>query len=150
MVIVFKERSVPGKTKKLMPRAISPYQVVKRFSPVCYRLKDIPHNRRNRRHHIYNAHVSIMKPYVARREVDWTPWDSEEPGEAVREDLYDDQWSDEEDKVVRLETVREAREDENGGRDVRYLLGSERDEEEEEGVRGRRVELPPSSFVRRR
>jgi hypothetical protein len=157
LVLVFKKRSVPGKTKKLLPRAIGPYQVVKRFSPVCYRLEDIPHNRRNRRHHVFNAHVSIMKPYVARKEVDWTPWDTEEPGEAVREDLYDDQWSDEEDEVVRLETVQETGEDEDeedeeddDDEEERYLLGSEVDEEEEEDVRGRKVELPPSSFGRRR
>jgi hypothetical protein len=161
LVLVFKKRSVPGKTKKLLPRAIGPYQVVKRFSPVCYRLEDIPHNRRNRRHHVFNAHVSIMKPYVARKEVDWTPWDTEEPGEAVREDLYDDQWSDEEDEVVRLETVQETGEDEeeedDDDEEERYLLGSEvdeeeegSDEEEEEDVRGGKVELPPSSFGRRR
>ena len=102
-----------------------------------------------------------MKPYVARKEVDWTPWDTEEPGEAVREDLYDDEWSDEEDEVFPLETVQD-KEDEVDDDDVRYMLGSEldedeegsdeenEDEEEEEDVHGRRRELPPSRFGRRR
>ena len=78
----------------------------------------------------------------------------------MREDLYDDEWSDEGDEVVPLETVQEDEEDEDDDDNVRYMLGSgvdedeegsdEEDEEEEEDVRGRRMELPPSRFGRRR
>lgn len=33
-------------------------------------MEDIPHNQRGRIHRVFNAHVSIMKPYVARRNLD--------------------------------------------------------------------------------
>ena len=49
----------------------------------------------------------------------------------MREDLYDDEWSDEENEVIPLETVQEDEEDEDDDDDVRYMLGSGVDEDEE-------------------
>ena len=86
-MVVFKKRGARDKTKKLLPRAIGPYMVKKKISSVCYQLEDIPHNKRSRIHRIFNAHVSIMKLYVPRRECDWEPWVSDEPEVGVREEF---------------------------------------------------------------
>ena len=80
LVVIYKNRRGKGRTKKLLPRAQGPYQIQKRVSRTCYRVEDIPNNRRGRTHRIFNAHVSIIKPYIARREMDWFP--EEEEGES--------------------------------------------------------------------
>ena len=89
LVVVYKKRRAEGLTKKFLPRAVGPYQVLKRISSVCYRLEDIPHNKRSRIHRIFNAHVSIMKPYVSRRETEWPP----------EETTSDEDWDDTDDEV---------------------------------------------------
>jgi len=92
--VVYKKRRGVGLTKKLPPRAVGPYQVLKKISPVCYRLEDIPHNQRNRLHRIFNVHISVMKPYLPRREIDW----------CLEDDISCD-WGDEEDEMESTDQV---------------------------------------------
>jgi hypothetical protein len=94
LVVVYKKRRGVGLTKKLLPRAVGPYQVLKKISPVCYRLEDIPHNQRNRLHRIFNVHISVMKPYLPRREIDW----------CLEDDISCD-WGDEEDEMESTDQV---------------------------------------------
>ena len=155
LVIVFKKRGARDKTKKLLPRAIGPYMVKKKISSVCYQLEDIPHNKRSRIHRIFNAHVSIMKLYVPRRECDWEPWVCDEPEEGVREDFFDEQWSDEEDEGH----LPEVPDDEGAGEGDfvtynddpdPYLVDEDREDDKEESRLTERIELPPSRFGRTR
>lgn len=97
LVVVYKKRRAEGLTKKLLPRAVGPYQVLKRISSVCYRLEDIPHNKRSRVHRIFNAHVSILKPYVARKETEWPS------GDTTSDEVWDDTDDERDDPVDLLE-----------------------------------------------
>lgn len=86
LVVIYRRRRGKQLTRKLLPRAKGPYQVRKRVSAECYKLEDLPSNRLSRTHRIFNVHVSLMKPYVARKDPDWPPQGSD-----------DDDWMEEED-----------------------------------------------------
>ena len=111
--------------------------VKKKISSVCYELEDIPYNKRSRVHRSFKTHVSIMKLYVSRKEVDWTPWEGEEEEEEVDEELFDEEWS-EEDEEVQASGEDPVAEEE---------IDAFRVEDEDEGSQ-KRGELPPSSFGR--
>lgn len=71
--MIYKTRRGKNLTKKLFPGAQGSYQILNHISPECYRIEDIPHSRRGRIHRILNSHVSIIKPYVGRKDIDWEP-----------------------------------------------------------------------------
>ena len=75
LVLVARRRVHVGKTKKFVCRSVGPYQVVKRVNRVCYTVEDLPQNRRTRIHRRFNAHVSLLRRYNPRREIDWRPED---------------------------------------------------------------------------
>lgn len=50
-------------TKKLLPRYIGPYQVVKKVSPLTYLVEEIPASRKKRVWRRFPAHVSQLKPF---------------------------------------------------------------------------------------
>ena len=79
LVLVARRRVCVGKTKKFVCRSIGPYQIVKRVNRVCYTVEDLPQNRRTRIHRRFNAHVSLLRRYNPRREMDWKPEDDSEP-----------------------------------------------------------------------
>jgi len=71
LVLVFRRRRKG--TKKFVDRSVGPYQVVRRVTRVTYLVEDLPDQRRSRIHRRFNAHVSQLKRYTARKEVDWIP-----------------------------------------------------------------------------
>ena len=78
LVLVARRRVCVGKTKKFVCRSIGPYQVVRRVNRVCYTVEDLPQNRRTRIHRRFNAHVSLLRRYNPRIEMDWRPEDGTE------------------------------------------------------------------------
>ena len=90
LVLVARHRRANGRTKKLNPRFVGPYQVVKRMSPTCYLVEDLPYNRRKRVWRRFKAHSSQLRKYHSRREVDWVPLNNS---------------SDEEDEVAELHST---------------------------------------------
>ena len=53
LLLIYKNRRGKDRTKKLLPRVVGPYQIQKKVSPTCYKVEDIPHNRRERTHRIF-------------------------------------------------------------------------------------------------
>ena len=47
--------------------------MLKQVSKTCYKVEDLPANRRKRIWHRFNVHISQMRRYFPRREVDWLP-----------------------------------------------------------------------------
>lgn len=50
-------------TKKLLPRYIGPFQIVKKVSPLTYLVEEIPASRRKRIWRRFPVHVSQLKPF---------------------------------------------------------------------------------------
>lgn len=71
LVLVFRRRRKG--TKKFVDRSVGPYQVVRRVTRVTYLVEDLPDQRRSRTHRRFNVHVSQLKRYSARKEIDWIP-----------------------------------------------------------------------------
>ena len=63
LVLVARHRRANGRTKKLNPRFIGPYQVAKRVSSICYLVEDLPYNRRKRVWRRFKAHSSQLRKY---------------------------------------------------------------------------------------
>lgn len=81
LVLIARHRRALGRTKKLNPRFIGPYQIAKRVSATCYMVEDWPCNRRRRRWRRFKARSSQIRRYHPRREVDWLPEDNYSDGD---------------------------------------------------------------------
>jgi hypothetical protein len=59
-------------TKKLLPRYIGPYKIVKQKSSVTYLVEDIPAMRKRKVWRRFLVHVSQMKPFKTPQDDEWT------------------------------------------------------------------------------
>ena len=71
LVLVARNITKIGRTKKLLPLYIGPYQVVKQKSPVTYLVEDIPAMRKRKLWRRFTAHVSQMKSFKTPRDAEW-------------------------------------------------------------------------------
>ena len=62
-MLVARHRRANGRTKKLNPRFIGPYQNAKRVSSICYLVEDLQYNRRKRVWRRFKAHSSQLRKY---------------------------------------------------------------------------------------
>ena len=73
LVLVTRNISKVGMTKKLLPRYIGPYQIVKKKSSVTYLVEDIPAMRKRKVWRRFTSHVSQMKPFRTPQDCEWEP-----------------------------------------------------------------------------
>lgn len=78
LVLVRRNLSKKGKTKKFLPKFIGPFQVVRKVCPTTYLVEDLPHNRKKKEWRRFRAHVCQIRKFRA-REPDWGSEDEEEP-----------------------------------------------------------------------
>lgn len=71
LVLVARDIVKIGKTKKLLPLYIGPYQIAKSMSPVTYLVEDIPAMRKRRCWRRFTAHVSQLKPFKTPCDPEW-------------------------------------------------------------------------------
>jgi hypothetical protein len=76
LVLVARRLRTKGKTRKLLPKFVGPFQVVQQVCPVTYLVEDLPALRRRRRYRRFNAHVSQIRLFHVREENDWRPEDA--------------------------------------------------------------------------
>jgi hypothetical protein len=84
LVLIARRQKTKNTTKKFIPGFVSPYQVYRKVSPTGYAVEDLPCFRRKRLWRRFNAHVSQIRRYSARRETEWCP-DSDEFGSCDEE-----------------------------------------------------------------
>lgn len=73
LVLVASKPRCNGKTKKFLFKFVGPYQVCQRVSSTCYKVEDLPAHRKKRIWRRFNVHVSQLRRYFPRRELDWQP-----------------------------------------------------------------------------
>lgn len=73
LVLVARKPRSNGRTKKFIVKFIGPFQVLKRVSKTCYKVEDLPAHRRKMIWRRFNVHVSQLRRYFPRREIDWLP-----------------------------------------------------------------------------
>ena len=63
-------RKIPskGRTRKLLPKFIGPFQIVQRIGKTPYKVEDLPENRKRRIHRIFTAPVSQLRKWHVRDE----------------------------------------------------------------------------------
>ena len=71
LVLVSRNIARVGRTKKLLPLYIGPYQVVGRRSMVTYLVEDIPAMRKRKVWRRFTAHVSQMKRFRTPHDTEW-------------------------------------------------------------------------------
>ena len=76
LVLVARRLRTKGKTRKLLPKFVGPFQIVKQVCPVTYLVEDLPALRRRRMYRRFNAHVGQIRPFHVREENDWRPEDA--------------------------------------------------------------------------
>ena len=78
LVLVRRNVRKLGKTHKLLPKFIGPFQVVLQICPTTYLVEDVPANRKKKTWRRFRAHIAQMKPYRTRVETEWRPEDAPE------------------------------------------------------------------------
>ncbi|XP_045023994.1 LOW QUALITY PROTEIN: uncharacterized protein LOC116925085 [Daphnia magna] len=96
LVLVRRKLKKKNKTKKLLPKYIGPFQVVKKVCPTTYLVEDLPARRKKKRFRRFNAHVVQIRKFHPREDPEWDDWPDEpdDPDESLV------QQADEEDNVV--------------------------------------------------
>lgn len=77
LVLVTRRIRKMGKTSKFMPKFIGLFQIVKRVAETCFQVEDLPGRRRKRKWRRFNTHVSQLRKFHARSEIDWAPEENE-------------------------------------------------------------------------
>ncbi len=77
LVLVARRIRITGKTEKLLPKFIGPFQVVRRKCENTYLVEDVPVFRRRRSWVRFNAHVAQLRPFRVRDDFDWRPENEE-------------------------------------------------------------------------
>lgn len=88
LVLVSRNIGETGRTKKLLPKFIGPFQIVKQKCQNTYLVEDLPFMRKRRSWRRFNAHVAQIRPFRVREEVDWCP-EKETAGEISEDDNWD-------------------------------------------------------------
>lgn len=85
LVLVSRKIQSKGRTRKLLPKFIGPFQVARQKCENTYLVEDIPALQKRRAQRRFNAHVDQMRPYRTPTEMDWRPdeWSTEEPIEIL-------------------------------------------------------------------
>ncbi|XP_045025111.1 uncharacterized protein LOC123469829 [Daphnia magna] len=96
LVLVRRKLKKKNKTKKLLPKYVGPFQVVKKVCPTTYLVEDLPARRKKKRFRRFNAHVVQIRKFHPREDPEWDDWPDEpdDPDESLV------QQADEEDNVV--------------------------------------------------
>ena len=77
LVLVRRKLKKKGKTKKLLPKYIGPFQVVKKVCPTTYLVEDLPAQRKKKRFRRFNAHVVQIRKFHPRDDAEWDDWPDE-------------------------------------------------------------------------
>ena len=73
LVLISRKPRSNGRTKKFLMKFVGPYQVLKQVSKTCYKVEDLPANRRRRIWRRFNVHISQVRRFYPRRDIDWLP-----------------------------------------------------------------------------
>lgn len=68
LVLVRRNLSKKGKTKKFLPKFIGPFQVVKKVCPTTYLVEDVPHRRRSQVWRRFRAHICQIRKFRVRED----------------------------------------------------------------------------------
>ncbi|EFX64357.1 hypothetical protein DAPPUDRAFT_118259 [Daphnia pulex] len=79
LVLVKRNLTKKGKTKKFLPKFVGPYQVVKKVCETTYLVEDLPARRKQTKR--FNAHVCQIRHFHAREDVEWEQGDDSEKEE---------------------------------------------------------------------
>ena len=82
LVLVRRKLKKKGKTKKLLPKYVGPFQVVKKVCPTTYLVEDLPAQRKKKRFRRFNAHVVQIRKFHPREDAEWDDW-PDEPEESI-------------------------------------------------------------------
>jgi hypothetical protein len=77
LVLVRRKLKKKGKTKKLLPKYVGPYQVVKKVCPTTYLVEDLPARRKKKKFRRFNAHVVQIRKFHPREDPEWDDWPDE-------------------------------------------------------------------------
>ena len=80
LVLVRRKLKKKGKTKKLLPKYVGPFQVVKKVCPTTYLVEELPAQRKKKRFRRFNAHIVQIRKFHPRDDSEWDDW-PEEPDE---------------------------------------------------------------------
>lgn len=78
LVLVTRKAASKGKTKKLLPLFIGPFQIVRRKCQNTYLVEDPPFQRKRRVWLRFNAHVAQLQPFRVQKEIDWCSEEEED------------------------------------------------------------------------
>jgi hypothetical protein len=101
LVLVRRKLKKKGKTKKLLPKYVGPYQVVKKVCPTTYLVEDLPARRKKKKFRRFNAHVVQIRKFHPREDPEWDDW-PDEPDDRMPDEQDDSfvQQTAEEDNAV--------------------------------------------------
>jgi hypothetical protein len=71
LIIVARNIRKIGRTKKLLPKYIVPFQIAAKQSPLSYLVEDIKEKRKKKVWRRFPVHVSQIKPYKTPRDVEY-------------------------------------------------------------------------------
>ncbi|KZS11898.1 putative Histone-lysine N-methyltransferase NSD2 [Daphnia magna] len=77
LVLVQRNIRKKGMTKKLLPKFIGPFEIVKRVCPTTNLVEDPPTRRKKQIWRRFNEHVAHIRPFRSPYETEWRPEDSE-------------------------------------------------------------------------
>jgi hypothetical protein len=81
LVLVKRNLTKKGKTKKFLPKFVGPYQVVKKVCETTYLVEDLPSRRKKTKFRRFNAHVCQIRRFHSREDVEWEQGDDSEEEE---------------------------------------------------------------------
>lgn len=74
LVLVRRNLKKKGFTKKFLPKFTGPFQVVRKICPTTYLVEDLPAHRKRKTYRRFNAHVSQIRKFHSREDVEWDDW----------------------------------------------------------------------------
>ena len=78
LVLVRRNLKKKDRTKKLLPKFIGPFQVVRKVCPTTYLVEDLPAKRRKKTFRRFQAHVVQIRRFHPREDNEWDDWPEEE------------------------------------------------------------------------
>ena len=105
LVLVRRKLKKKGKTKKLLPKYIGPFQVVKKVCPTTYLVEDLPAQRKKKRFRRFNAHVVQIRKFHPRDDAEWDEW-PDEPEDSIEIQPSSSQPAEKEASVASQESVQ--------------------------------------------
>jgi len=80
LVLVARKFTVKGRSRKLLPKFIGPFQIARKKCENTYLVEDIPVLQKRKYVRRFNAHVAQLRPFRTPAEEDWCPeeWEADE------------------------------------------------------------------------